>query len=277
MTGKLTDATFESYLPLSGDRLFGKTAIVTGGGSSGDLMGTGSAMCVLFAAQGANVVIVDSDGARAKHTERLIQGMDGSVRTVLCDVRLFDECCEAVRIAKQEFGGLHILVNNAGVARTGGVASVSEADWNLVIDVNMKGTMNMTRAAHAELAGQRGSSVVNISSIASQRGFGAIAYAGSKGGIVSMTKDMACTMGTYGIRANCLIPGSVTTPMVGGMANEAGRAAAKSATLLGQEGTAWDVAWAALFFASDESRWITATTLNVDGGSDAYPGARPAR
>jgi NAD(P)-dependent dehydrogenase (short-subunit alcohol dehydrogenase family) len=198
----------------------------------------------------------------------LIDRVGARAVVVKGDVRLDEDCARAIQSTADTFGSLDILLNNAGVARPGDVLSVSDEDWNLTVDVNLKGTMLLSRAASRIMKDRGGGSIINVSSLAAFHAFGSVAYAASKGGLISMTRDMAFALGPFGIRVNCLIPGFLATP-IGGAHDPCRREQRRLATFLGIEGSAWDLAWAALFFASDESRWITAASLNVDAGTSA--------
>ncbi|KPI08904.1 3-oxoacyl-(acyl-carrier-protein) reductase [Actinobacteria bacterium OK074] len=249
-----------------GDRMRGRVALVTGAGSAGDYLGTGAATALLLAAQGATVGILDADPERAEHTRDRIEQVGGKAVVLTAD--LADE--DAVRAAVDELavrtGRLDAVVNNAGISGEGGIAATTRAGWDRVFAVNVTGAMLVARAAHPHLVRAGGGSIVNVSSVAALRGFGSGAYGASKGALQSLTTDLAYAWGGAGIRVNCLVPGHLYTPM-GDHGGEAGREARRRANLLGTEGTAWDLAWAALFLAGPESRWITAAILPVDAGT----------
>jgi NAD(P)-dependent dehydrogenase (short-subunit alcohol dehydrogenase family) len=245
------------YLDGHGQRLKGFAAVISGAGSAGELLGTGAATAALFAAQGATVGVLDSSPDRASATCELIDREGGAAITLIADIT--DD--GAVRAALQEFtsaaGRLNILVNNA---------AISTGNWERVIGVNATGTMLLSEAAHPHLVRAGGGSIINVSSVAAIRGFGVGAYAASKGAVMSMTTDMAHRWGLDGIRVNCLVPGHLHTPM-GDHGGPAARQARRRANLLGTEGTSWDFAWAALFMAGPEARWITGAMLPVDAGT----------
>jgi NAD(P)-dependent dehydrogenase (short-subunit alcohol dehydrogenase family) len=244
------------------------TALISGAGSAGDVPGVGVATAILFAAQGAAVTLFDVDAARAENTARIIADWGGRSLPVVGDVRSASDCAHAVQQTAEKFGGLDILVNNTAVARGGTVATVTEEIWDATIDINLKGVVLLSQAALPQLSARKGA-IVNVASVAAQQGLGTVAYAASKGGVVAMTRDMAYTVGPSGVRVNCLVPGHIVTPM-GKSENMELRDFRRRATMLGIEGSAWDVAWAALFLASPEARWITAATLNVDAGSTSH-------
>lgn len=263
-------APFELELSRSSDplhRLAGKVAIVTGAGYSGTLPGTGVAIATLFASQGAHVGIVDISAERAANTLELIQGIGGSAVVVVADITSGDECERAVGEVVERFGRLDVLVNNAAIAGGGG-SRYDEDSWNRVVALNLNSVMLMTRAAVGPLQADGGGAIINMSSIAAIRGMGAGAYAATKAGVIGMTYDQAYAHGREGIRANCITPGHLYTPM-GNQGGEELRERRRRAGLLGTEGNAWDAAWAALFLASDESRWITGVVLPVDAGTTA--------
>jgi NAD(P)-dependent dehydrogenase (short-subunit alcohol dehydrogenase family) len=269
MEGALTELeqTVGAHLPVRGDRLRGRVALVSGAGSAGDLLGTGAATALLFAGQGADVAILDLDRMRGENTLRLIEQLGGRGLVVTADIRDGAACAAAVDVTVKAFGGIDVLMNNTGVGRSGKLGEVSEADWDFVVDVNLKGTMLLSQAALPHLAARKGA-VINVSSVAAQRAHGSLAYAAAKGGLFSMTRDMAYACGPAGVRVNCLVPGYLTTPMGGG-GDAKMRDERRKATFLGTEGSGWDIAWAALFLAGPEARWITAQVLNVDAGSTA--------
>ncbi|MFI6742926.1 SDR family NAD(P)-dependent oxidoreductase [Nonomuraea sp. NPDC050451] len=249
-----------------GERMAGKAALVTGAGSSGDFLGTGAATAILLAAQGATVGVVDISDERAEHTRKRIEAAGGQAVALTADIT--DE--QAARIAVDDFthraGHLDVVVNNAGISGEGNITGTTRAGWDRVFALNVTAAMQVARAAHPHLVRSSGGSVVNISSIAALRGFGSGAYAASKGALQSMTVDLAYSWGPDNIRVNCLVPGHLHTP-IGDHGGEEGRRIRRAANLLGVEGTAWDLAWAVLFLASAESRWITGTVLPVDAGT----------
>ncbi|MCT9075483.1 SDR family NAD(P)-dependent oxidoreductase [Streptomyces fulvoviolaceus] len=254
------------YADGHGTRMRDRVALVTGAGSAGDFLGTGAATALLLAAQGATVGILDADPERAEHTSGRIE-KDGG-RAVVLTADITDE--GAVRAAVDDLadrtGRLDAVVNNAGVSGEGGIAATTRAGWDRVFAVNVTGAMLVARAAHPHLVRAGGGSIVNVSSVAALRGFGSGAYGASKGALQSLTTDLAYAWGPDLIRVNCLVPGHLHTP-IGDHGGAAGREMRRRANLLGIEGTAWDLAWAALFLAGPESRWITGVALPVDAGT----------
>ncbi|WP_280508794.1 SDR family NAD(P)-dependent oxidoreductase [Nocardia flavorosea] len=250
------------HLDGHGTRLRGLGALVSGAGSSGEFLGAGAATAVLFAAQGAVTGVLDVSPERAAATCHLIERQGGTGIALTADIA--DQ--ESVRAAVEKFvaaaGRLDVVVNNTGV---------TTGEWDQVFAVNAKGTMLVSEAAHPHLVRSPAASVVNVSSIAAIRGFGAGAYAASKGAVLALTTDHAYRWGPDGIRVNCLVPGHLNTP-IGSQGGAGARETRRRANLLGTEGTAWDLAWAALFLAGPESRWITGAILPVDAGTTMATG-----
>lgn len=248
-------------------RLEGKSAIVTGAGASGEGFGTGRAMAVLFAGEGAKVCLVDREVAAAEETLRLIEQVGGEGFVATGDVTCEADCARFVAETAERFGGLSILVNNVGIARGGNrVDEQDMADWDLVLDTNLRSAVLMSAAAVPAMRQGGGGAIVNIVSIAGIVAYGALSYGASKAGLIQLTRDLAVAHGPEGIRANAIAPGHIYTPMVAGILPPELRAARRKAGPLGVEGDAWDVAHAALFLASDEARFVTGTCLAVDGG-----------
>jgi NAD(P)-dependent dehydrogenase (short-subunit alcohol dehydrogenase family) len=251
----------------AGSRLDGRVAIVTGAGTSGALPGTGVAIAVLFANQGAHVGVVDISAERAANTVELIESIGGSCQPVVADITRAENCELVVHQVVERFGRLDILVNNAAISGGGGDATtIDEAAWNRVVALDLNAVMLMSKSAVPHIGAAGGGAIVNMSSIAGMRGMGSGAYAAAKGGVIGLTYDLAFSHGRAGIRVNCIAPGHLYTPM-GNQGGEELRDRRRRAGLLGTEGTAWDAAWAALFLASNESRWITGVVLPVDAGT----------
>lgn len=253
-----------AHAPLHGQRLAGKVAIVSGAGSAGTLPGVGAATAMLMAAQGARVGLLDVDAGRAAHTLAAIERLGGEGRVVTGDIAKPEGCRAVAEDIAQAFGSLDIVVNNAAIARRGDIRTLAPEDWQSVMDVNLTGAFNLSQAAVPWLDRQ-GGSIVNISSIAGRRGFKSPAYAASKAGLEGLTRDMAATLGGSGVRVNCVVPGFIWAPMSGGGGGEA-REGRRLANALQTEGSAWDIAFAALFLASSEARWITGECITVDAG-----------
>jgi NAD(P)-dependent dehydrogenase (short-subunit alcohol dehydrogenase family) len=264
------DDSAEYRLPAQarGTRLQGKVALVTGGGSDREFLGIGAAISVLFAAQGAQVGIIDVDVDRAQRTLDRIAQFGGEAMVAEADVTDTSSCQRAVDAVAERYGHVDVLVNNAAIAGGGSVVDIDEDLWEQTLRVNLGGVMRMSRAAIPQLERAGGGSIVHVSSIAGMRGLGTAAYAAAKGGVQALTADMAYTHGPDGIRVNCIVPGHLHTPM-GYQGSAEIRQLRRDSGLLDAEGDAWDAAWAALFLGCDESKWITAVLLPVDAGTTA--------
>jgi NAD(P)-dependent dehydrogenase (short-subunit alcohol dehydrogenase family) len=257
-------------LPRRG-RLDGRVAVVTGAGSAGDLAGTGAAMAILFAAEGAQVVVLDRDAGRADHTLEAVQAQGGTAITVTADITDAAQCRDAVRVAADRFGPVDVLVNNAAIAPD--ERADTDEMWCRILDINLRGAKLMTDAVLPDMRSRGSGSVIMISSVAGVRGGGGVAYSAAKAGMIGLAKALAFTHGRQGIRANTVAPGHVAIPMGLGFTGDGwdggvnGRLMRAKASVLGTEGTGWDVAHAALFFACDDSRYVTGSVLAVDGGT----------
>lgn len=260
--------TEQMELPPTGDRLIGKAAIVTGAGSRGrSAPGIGSATSILFARQGARVVVADLDEDRAEATLKIIREGGGDGSFVHADITREEDCQNLAAECVDRYGSLDIVVNNAGAPGGGDVTQYEEALWNVAIDVNLKGPVMVCKHAVPRMAASGGGSIINISSIDGllAGAYINVPYSVAKGGLATLTKLMAVHHGRQNIRANCLAPGHVHASFVAGFPPEE-RERRRKIGPLGTEGTAWDVAYAALYFASDESRWISGVVMPVDGG-----------
>ena len=168
--------------------------------------------------------------------------------------------------AVERYGKLDILDNNVGVLLRDRLVDIDPDDWDRVMAINLKSMMLASQAAVPHMIESGGGSIINISSVAGMRAWSDAAYATSKAGIFGLTRMLAEEHGPDGIRANAIAPGAVYTPMVAGELSDEAREIRRESTPLGTEGTAWDVAWAAVYLASDEARWVTGVVLPVDGG-----------
>ena len=256
-------------MPQNSGRLAGKVAIVTGAGTSNqEIAGTGQAMAILFARQGAKVLLVDLDVKNAESTLATIQQEGGEASVFQADISREVECRAMVEAAVARYGTLHVLVNNVGIHGDGRVTDVEEAVWDRTMNVNLKAMVWASKYAIPEMVKTGGGSIINISSVDGLRA-GAwpnLPYAVSKGGVVTLTTHMAVQHGRDNIRVNCIAPGLIFGAMISDRLTDELRTLRREANPLGLEGTGWDIAQAALFLASDESRWITGVTLPVDGG-----------
>ena len=244
-------------------------AIVTGAGSSGPGVGNGKATATLFAREGARVLLVDSVYERAQETLALIQQEGGQASVFRADVTSADDCRRMVEAAVHRYGRLDILDNNVGISQRGSVLEVSEEDWDTVMEVNVKGIFLASRYAIPCMIETGGGSIINISSTAGLRAHRSTAYSTSKAAVIGLTFSMAADHGRDNVRVNCIAPGLVYTPMVAPRMDDALRQQRREAAPLGTEGTAWDVAWAAVYLASNESRWVTGVVVPVDAGLSA--------
>ena len=248
-------------------RLEGKVAIVTGAGASGEIMGNGKATAILFAREGAKVLLVDNQEDRAAQTLETITAEGGEASVFAADVSRADDCEAMVQTAVQRYERLDILHNNVGIGGSGTVLEVSEEDWDRVMTVNVKSMMLTSKFAIPEMISSGGGgSIVNISSISAVRPRGLTAYSVSKGGVIALTQAMAIDHAPDGVRVNCIMPGPVYTSMVARNMTDERRETRRAASPLGVEGSGWDIGYAGLFLASDEARWITGVILPVDGG-----------
>ena len=252
-------------------RLNGKVAMVTGAGAtgSGDFVGIGQAISILFARHGAKVLLVDRDQKNADVTLSTIREKGGEAAVFVGDVTSTGDCAAMAQAAVDNFGKLNVLINNVGISGPGSVTDVDEDLWDTVIDVNLKSVMLTSKYAIPRMIEDGGGSIVNLSSIVGLRagsGRPSHPYAASKAGIIGLSNSMAVHYGRDNVRVNCIAPGHVHSPMVARHANQEMLDLRRKAGPLGIEGTPWDVAWAALFLASDEARWVSGATLPVDAG-----------
>jgi NAD(P)-dependent dehydrogenase (short-subunit alcohol dehydrogenase family) len=251
-------------------RLKDKVALITGGTS-----GIGEATAILFAREGAQVAITGRDEKRGHAVTAGILESGGKAVFIRTDVRKAAECRRAVDETLRAFGKLDILFNNAGVFYPHTILDCSEEEWDLQLDVNLKGTFLMSKFALPGMI-QQGSGVIinNSSGWGIVGGDRAVAYCASKGGVVLLTKAMAIDHGSQGIRVNCICPGDVDTPMLPEDARMRGvkwedYLAGCANRPLGRIGTVDEIAKAALFLASEDSSFMTGAALVVDGGGTA--------
>ena len=249
-------------------RLANKVAIVTGAGTrSQNVSGVGVATAKAFADQGAKILIVDIDETAAQITESAITEAGGEASIYVADVAHESGCRQLVEAAVESYGKLDILMNSVGILGRGSVMEIEEDSWQRVLDVNLKSMAFISKFAVPAMIDSGGGSIINISSVDGIRAgmSHSITYAASKGGVIAMTRAMAVHHGRANIRVNCIAPGMIYTSMVEAV-NEKRRELRRQIAPLGTEGTAEDVALAAVFLASDESRWITGVLLPVDAG-----------
>lgn len=245
-------------------RLKGKVALVAGAGASGAVIGNGQASAILFARQGAHVLCVDALAERAQATVDSITKEGGSATAFRADVSKAGDCRAMVEAAMERYGRLDILHNNVGISVRADVVEVTEEQWDKVMAVNVKSIVLAAKHAIPEMKKAGGGSIINVSSVAGLRANQSTPYSTSK--VVGLTRSMAGDHGRDGIRVNCILPGLIYGPMTAPRMDEEIRRKRREAGALGTEGTGWDVAWAAVFLASDEARWITGVALPVDAG-----------
>jgi len=251
------------------DRLAGKVALITGAGS-----GMGRAAAELFGREGARVVVCDLADEPGKATVDAVRAVGGEATFVRADVSQWNDCVAMVRAAVDTYGGLHVVYNNAGIfpADDGGVLDTPEPTWDRVMDVNLKSVWLGCKAAIPALRASGGGSIVNVASFVALVGAATaqIAYNGSKGGVLAMTRELAVEYARQGIRANALCPGPIETPLLQELLADPERRARRMVHIpMGRLGRAEELAKAALFLASDDSSFMTGAALVVDGGITA--------
>jgi NAD(P)-dependent dehydrogenase (short-subunit alcohol dehydrogenase family) len=260
------------------DRMKDKVVLVTGAGSSGPGWGNGKAAAALYAREGAKVFAVDYRLDAAEETQRIIESEGGVCVAYKADVSNTKDVQAMVAACVDEFGRIDVLHNNVGIVATGGPVETSEESWDRVIAVNQTSVYLTCKHVLPVMIKNGSGSIVNIGSIAGIRwiGFPYLAYSAAKAAILGMTSNMAIQYASQGIRANCVLPGLMNTPLIreplaktyGGDADAMIEKRDKQ-TPTGKMGDAWDTAYAALFLASDESRYVNGTSLIVDGGLTA--------
>jgi NAD(P)-dependent dehydrogenase (short-subunit alcohol dehydrogenase family) len=249
--------------------LVGKVAIVTGGGAAGEGIGNGRAAAILMARAGAHVLVVDRDLTLAERTVAMIAAEDGSAVAASYDVTSSAECAAMVEDAVSRWGRLDCLDNNVGIGSKGTVVEETEENWARVMHVNVDTTFLACKHAIPAMIRTAGSgAIVNVSSISALRPRGLTAYTVSKGAVIALTKAISVDHGADGIRANCVAPGPVHTPMVYGRGmTEQARETRRQASVLKREGTGWDIGGAVRFLLSEQACYITGQVLVVDGGA----------
>ena len=251
-------------------RLEGKVAIITGAGSSGPGVGNGKAAAVLFAREGARVLLVDAVLERAEETLAMIAEEGGEASVFQANVINAEDCSRMVDAAMERYGRLDILDNNVGISRRGTVVEVSEEDWDFVMAVNVKSIVLCSKYTIPRMIESGdGGCIINISSIAGLRAHSSTPYTASKAAVIGLTMTMAADHGPDGIRVNCIAPGLVYSPMVAPRMDDDLRMIRQNASPLRTEGDSWDIGYAALYLASEEARWVNGVTLPVDAGLTA--------
>jgi NAD(P)-dependent dehydrogenase (short-subunit alcohol dehydrogenase family) len=261
----------------NGGRLAGRVALVTGAGSVGPGSGNGRATAVLFAREGASVAVVDRDPEAAAETARLIEA-EACGRAVVIEADVTDPASAAAMAARclDAFGRIDVPQNNVGSSVTGDLVEMDLATFEAQIALNLTSVFLACKHALPVMARQGRGVVTNVGSIGGMRHLGhdTAGYTAAKAGLVQLTRQLAVRYGPKGIRCNTVIPGMIDTPLLEhrvskqkGRADLATlRAEARTRVPLGRRGDAWDVAYAALFLASDEAKYVTGTEILVDGG-----------
>jgi NAD(P)-dependent dehydrogenase (short-subunit alcohol dehydrogenase family) len=251
-----------------GDRLRGKVALITGAG-----MGMGREACVVFAGEGARIVALDVDPEALDETADAVTGAGGEIEAVVCDVSDESSVRDAVEAGVARFGALHILYNNAGVLwrdKDFSVLATDESVWDRVMAINLKAMVWVCKYGVPKLIEAGGGAIVNIGSVSALLGdtVPQDAYTCSKGAVISLTRSLAVQFAPQGVRANCIHPGFVSTPMQAKKTVDPEWVkGACEYVPLGRLGEPRDIVNAALFLASDEASYITGAELIVDGGS----------
>ena len=240
----------------------GKTAVVTGGSR-----GLGRAVCLELARRGSNVALCYAGNeAAARETVSACEALGAKALAVRCNVADAGEVKGLMDAAVQAFGAIHILVNNAGITRDGLLMTMKEADFDAVIDANLKGTFLCMKAVARAMVKQRYGRIVNLSSVVGLRGnAGQVNYAASKAGVIGMTKALARELAGRNVTVNAVAPGFIRTDMTAAMP-EAARTAVLGTIPMQRMGQPEDVAKAVAFLASDEAAYVTGQVLAVDGG-----------
>jgi NAD(P)-dependent dehydrogenase (short-subunit alcohol dehydrogenase family) len=253
-------------------RLEGKGAFITGAGA-----GIGEATARLFAQQGASVLVFDRDGSGAEGVAGAIRAAGGRAFAVAGDVRDVQIVKSAVDRAEAEFGGVHILVNNAGIYPRAALIDMTDEQWNEVLDINLKGVFHCTRAIAPQMIKRRAGKIINISSVNIHVGAPNFShYIASKGGIIGFTRALARELGDYNIHVNAVTPGAIQTEaekrLVAqqGQAGQEAVAAIVARQCLKRRVLPQEIAAVCLFLASDLSDSMTGQTLNADGGNALY-------
>jgi len=243
-----------------------RVALITGSAS-----GMGKQTARRMAESGAAVVINDIDPAKVEATVAEFRQAGLNVAGAVADISNRDAVEAMVRNTVAEFGGLDILVNNAGLEKAGPLRKLSDADWTITVDVNLKGTFLCSQAAHGHMVQNKHGRIVNIASRAWLGGAGQVPYASAKAGVVGMTRTLALELGRGGVTTNCIAPGLIHTPMWEEIP-EKDKAAMLARLPTGKVGEADDIAGAVMFLADDDAGFINGQVLYVCGGRSLFAG-----
>ena len=247
-----------------------KVCVIVGASS---LRSIGYATAEMFAANGAKLVLVDlkMDEQIAQEIKDKIHsetGVNNEIQTLCCNISIATECDAAIESVMEKFGTIDCLVNCAGIVKTGGIFSITEDEYDTILDVNLKGTFNICRSVLSIFSKNKSGVIVNLSSLAAQRGgglVGGVHYAASKGGVLSLTKAIAREFAPLGIRANAICPAMIETDMLNNLTKDQLNEVVTSIPLK-RLGTTKELAGACLFLASSLSGFITGATIDVNGG-----------
>jgi 3-oxoacyl-[acyl-carrier protein] reductase len=241
--------------------LQGKVALVTGGAQ-----GIGKAIALLLAQRGGDIIVSDINLEKAEETAREVEALGRRAMAIRANVAVFEEVEKMVQAIIERFGQIDILVNNAGIARDKLLLRMTEEDWDAVLNINLKGTFNCTKAVIRWMSKQRSGKIVNIASVVGEMGnAGQANYSASKAGVIGFTKTIAREFASRGINVNAIAPGYIVTPMTDVLPEKA-KEELKRMIPMERLGQPEDVAKGVLFLVSEASSYITGQVLNVNGG-----------
>jgi 3-oxoacyl-[acyl-carrier protein] reductase len=242
-------------------KLAGKVALVTGAAQ-----GIGKAVALLLARNGADIVVSDINLEKAEETAKEVQVLGRKALAIKVDVAKSDDVDKMVQAILAQFGHIDILINNAGIARDKLILRMTEEDWDVVLNINLKGTFNCTKAVVRHMSKQKSGKIVNIASVVGEMGnAGQGNYAASKAGVIGFTKTIAREFAQRGINVNVIAPGYIETPMTEALPDKV-KEDLKRLIPMDRLGKPEDVAEAVLFLVSESANYITGQVLNVNGG-----------